>query len=48
LKDKKSQRVRVPFRLEGSYANPKISVDLRSSDMLKENIGDALKGLFNK
>ena len=43
FKESSSGRVRVPFRLAGSYASPKISVDMSAKNQLKDN----LKGQFD-
>ena len=48
LGDKKTKRVKVPFKLGGSYTRPQVSVDLTSSDVLQENLGEALQNLFGK
>ncbi len=52
LKDNTSGRVRVPFRLSGSYANPKISLDLNAREKAKNNIkgklDSALQDLLKK
>lgn len=43
FKESSSGRVRVPFRLAGSYASPKISIDMSAKNQLKDN----LKGQFD-
>jgi len=53
LKEDKSERVRVGFKLGGTYKNPKPVLDLspakeKLEDKLKDKVGDALKGLFGK
>ncbi|MEW5924885.1 MAG: AsmA family protein [Candidatus Zixiibacteriota bacterium] len=53
LKDKKSGRVKVGFKLGGTYSNPKPTLDLSPAkeqleDKLKNKVGDALKGLLGK
>ncbi|PKK83796.1 MAG: hypothetical protein CVT49_06570 [candidate division Zixibacteria bacterium HGW-Zixibacteria-1] len=53
LKDKKSGRVKVGFKLGGTYADPKPMLDLSPAkeqleDKLKNKVGDALKGLLGK
>ena len=53
LQEKESGRVRVGFKLGGTYKNPKPTLDLtpakdKLQDKLKDKVGDALKGLFGK
>ena len=53
LKDKQSGRVKVGFKLGGTYSNPKPTLDLSPAkeqleDKLKNKVGDALKGLLGK
>jgi hypothetical protein len=56
LKDDKSGRVNVPFKLTGTYLKPKIAADLSVTekvqeelkDELKDKAADALKKLFKK
>ncbi len=44
----KEKRFTAPFKISGTYSNPKISLDLDFNKLLKENLGDVLKGLFGK
>ncbi|UCD93899.1 MAG: hypothetical protein JSU69_09015, partial [Candidatus Zixiibacteriota bacterium] len=56
LKDDKSGRVKVPFKLSGTYLKPKIAADFsvqekvqeELKDELKDKAADALKKLFKK
>ncbi|SYZ73369.1 hypothetical protein TRIP_C21487 [Candidatus Zixiibacteriota bacterium] len=52
LKDSRTGRVRVPFRLGGSYSNPKISLDLNAKEKAKDNlkgkVDSALQDLLKK
>ena len=53
LQEKESGRVRVGFKLGGTYKNPKPTLDLtpakdKVQEKLKDKVGDALKGLFGK
>ncbi|MCP4706772.1 MAG: AsmA family protein [candidate division Zixibacteria bacterium] len=44
----KEKRFTAPFKIGGTYSKPKISLDLDFNKLLKENLGDVLKGLFGK
>ncbi|UCD17908.1 MAG: AsmA family protein [Candidatus Zixiibacteriota bacterium] len=52
FKQKGTDRIRVPFRLDGTYRKPRFSIDLNASDVVRDNltdqVGDALKNLFKK
>jgi len=53
LKEEKTGRVRVGFKLGGTYKNPKPTLDMTPAkdqiqEKLKDKVGDALKGLFGK
>ena len=48
FQDKKSQRIKVPFKLTGSYTKPTISLDLSSQDVIQDNLQNALQNIFKK
>jgi len=44
----KGKRFAAPFKITGTYSNPKISLNIDFNKIIKDNLGEAIKNLFKK